>query len=284
MAWLTWSFIPLLAVTIWLISTHITTTFPTLRNKRIVLLIAHPDDEAMFFSPSVLALTAPNLGNHLKILCLSTGNADGLGAIRRNELVQSGLLLGLRSAEDVLVLDDPRFPDSMSQDWDETAIAELLGSTFVPAAAAAATKRKADRPLEANIDVLVTFDVQGVSSHPNHISLYRGARAFVAGLVKGRPGWDDPVKLYVLPSTGVARKYSSILDVPFTILWRLMGKNKAGEYPDPLVFVNGAGGYRKGQRAMTAAHRSQMRWFRWAWIGVSRYMVVNELTRIKAAS
>jgi len=44
-----------------------------LRNKRICLLIAHPDDEAMFFAPTVLALTEPALGNHVKILCLSSG-------------------------------------------------------------------------------------------------------------------------------------------------------------------------------------------------------------------
>ena len=47
--------------------------FPTLRNKRICLLIAHPDDEAMFFAPTLLALTAPETGNHVKILCLSKG-------------------------------------------------------------------------------------------------------------------------------------------------------------------------------------------------------------------
>lgn len=49
------------------------TSWPALKNKRICLLIAHPDDEAMFFSPTVLALTRPGMGNHVKILCLSTG-------------------------------------------------------------------------------------------------------------------------------------------------------------------------------------------------------------------
>ena len=48
-------------------------TFPQLYNKRICLLIAHPDDEAMFFAPTLLALTKPELGNHIKILCLSSG-------------------------------------------------------------------------------------------------------------------------------------------------------------------------------------------------------------------
>lgn len=50
--------------------------FPTLQNKRICLLIAHPDDEAMFFAPTILALTRPETGNHVKILCLSSGKAN----------------------------------------------------------------------------------------------------------------------------------------------------------------------------------------------------------------
>lgn len=54
----------------------VATRFPALRNKRICLLIAHPDDEAMFFAPTMLALTRPETGNHVKILCLSTGKTD----------------------------------------------------------------------------------------------------------------------------------------------------------------------------------------------------------------
>jgi N-acetylglucosaminylphosphatidylinositol deacetylase len=48
-------------------------TQSAIKNKRVCLLIAHPDDEAMFFSPTVLALTRPENENHVKILCLSTG-------------------------------------------------------------------------------------------------------------------------------------------------------------------------------------------------------------------
>lgn len=49
--------------------------FPELLEKRVCLLIAHPDDEAMFFAPTVLALARPETGNHVKILCLSSGTA-----------------------------------------------------------------------------------------------------------------------------------------------------------------------------------------------------------------
>ncbi len=65
--------IPILILVLWLYTAQIAKSFPTLRDKRICLLIAHPDDEAMFFAPAVLALTRPELGNHLKILCLSSG-------------------------------------------------------------------------------------------------------------------------------------------------------------------------------------------------------------------
>lgn len=51
------------------------TRFPPLRNKRICLLIAHPDDEAMFFGPTVVALTRRETGNQVKILCLSSGSS-----------------------------------------------------------------------------------------------------------------------------------------------------------------------------------------------------------------
>jgi N-acetylglucosaminylphosphatidylinositol deacetylase len=66
--------IPILLGTAWLYTAQIARgSLPNLRGKRICLLIAHPDDEAMFFSPTVLALTAPEAGNHVKILCLSSG-------------------------------------------------------------------------------------------------------------------------------------------------------------------------------------------------------------------
>jgi N-acetylglucosaminylphosphatidylinositol deacetylase len=74
MLWVTLIFTLLVIVSSWLYTAAVTKSkFPRLRNKRICLLIAHPDDEAMFFAPTLLALTQPELGNHVKILCLSSG-------------------------------------------------------------------------------------------------------------------------------------------------------------------------------------------------------------------
>ncbi|KAI1444934.1 LmbE-like protein [Annulohypoxylon stygium] len=255
---------------------------PTLRNKRICLLIAHPDDEAMFFAPTVLALTRPESGNHVKILCLSSGNADGLGEVRKKELVKSGLLLGLRNEDDVLVIDSPDFQDSMSITWDANKISTLLASAFVPNL----TQKSSNSNPAATIDALLTFDANGISSHPNHISLYHGARVFVSSLTRGKPGWASPVDLYTLTTVSLPRKYLGFLDVFTTMLslivsgggGRKSDKGKPGALVSMSTLVGGGHeSYGTARLAMTEAHKSQMVWFRWGWIALSRYMYINDL-------
>jgi N-acetylglucosaminylphosphatidylinositol deacetylase len=77
MTWWTWASIPLIIFTLWLYTSFMSSNFPSLRGKRIALLIAHPDDEAMFFAPTIIALTKPDLENHVSILCLSSGKLRG---------------------------------------------------------------------------------------------------------------------------------------------------------------------------------------------------------------
>ncbi|KAK5994524.1 N-acetylglucosaminyl-phosphatidylinositol de-N-acetylase [Cladobotryum mycophilum] len=261
---------------------------PKITNKRICLLIAHPDDEAMFFAPTVLGLTQPDTGNHVKILCLSAGNAVGLGETRKKELVKSGLALGLKHKDDVFVVDTPDsltytasrdFPDSMTTKWDENKICNLLCSAFAPQLSQQRARDVAQPT--ANIDVLITFDSQGVSSHPNHISLYHGARAFNATLTKGKPNWKSPIDLYTLGSVNVLRKYSGCLDIFATLAVWLGVRHEDSSKPGGLIFTNQLVG--TGPRlstawgAMTQAHRSQMVWFRYLWLGFSRYMLINDL-------
>ncbi|KAI0378721.1 LmbE-like protein [Hypomontagnella monticulosa] len=283
MALLTLSNIGVLAVVLPLLYIYTAavsqTRLPTLRSKRICLLIAHPDDEAMFFAPTVLALTRPENGNHVKILCLSSGNADGLGETRKKELVKSGLLLGLRDEKDILVYDSPDFPDSMTQTWDPSKIASLLSRAFL----SPQTSSSSSDPPTATIDALITFDAGGISGHPNHISLYHGSRHFVSQLLRGRGGWSSPVDVYTLTSVSILRKYTGFLDVFATIfsqVWADRGKSGRGN-PGALVSVSAlAGGresYGTARAAMTEAHKSQMVWFRWGWIALSRYMYVNDL-------
>ena len=84
MEWYSYAMIPLAIFTMWLYTAHLSQGFPTLHHKRIAFLIAHPDDEAMFFAPSVVALTKPELGNHVTILCLSSGKSNAAPLLRLN--------------------------------------------------------------------------------------------------------------------------------------------------------------------------------------------------------
>ncbi len=169
------------------------------------------------------------------------------------------------------------FPDSMNATWDPQNISALLSSAFAPHLA----KRKAASSTPtATIDVLITFDSRGVSQHPNHRALYHGARAFIAALVHGKPGWACPVDLYTLTTVPLLRKYTGFLDVVATLaswLVRTPMRNKA--HPAGLVFLSGLGpgGVGTAWKAMTEAHKSQMVWYRYCWITFSRYMVINDL-------
>lgn len=164
----------------------------------------------------------------------------------------------------------------MTATWDKAKIATLLSSAFAPNLSKP-MKSKSESAPTATIDVLITFDPTGVSSHPNHISLFHGAQRFISSLIHNRPGWQCPVDLYTLTSVNFARKYTGIADGILSLIVMAFSNKKMGEHPSPLLFLSGWGELRRAQKAMTTAHISQMRWFRWGWIGLSRYMVVNDL-------
>lgn len=174
----------------------------------------------------------------------------------------------------------------MTTAWDETKISALLVKGFAPHL----VKQKAGDSTapSAAIDTIITFDARGVSSHPNHISLYRGARHFVAALMRGRSGWQSPVDVYTLTTVPLLRKYTSFADIFATMAIQFSISKRDRQRPASLLFLSplvGSGGYPTAWSAMTTAHQSQMVWFRYGWIAFSRYMVLNDLRleKIRAA-
>ena len=172
----------------------------------------------------------------------------------------------------------------MTTSWPIDAIVKILSSAFNPPnnkPKESGSTKAGTEGLSTTIDVLLTFDKYGISSHPNHTSLYHGAHAWLSRLMAGKSGWRCPVDLYTLTTTNILRKYSSFFDAPMTMFLaavRARGSAKQKrERPPALLFVSGFNEYRRGQEAMVKGHKSQMRWFRWGWIGVGRYMVVNDL-------
>ena len=112
--------------------------------KRIMLVIAHPDDEAMFFGPTLIAVRDSSL---LSVICLSTGplrfhflnnvflqifinilitgNADGLGSTRRQELLNSADFFGIDRSL-VHVIDHEGLQDGMDRVWSPATISRIV--------------------------------------------------------------------------------------------------------------------------------------------------------------
>lgn len=126
-----------------------------------LLVIAHPDDECMFFAPTLLGLQRQGVVVH--VLCLSKGDFAGLGATRACELRASCEALGVPE-DRVLCLDDPQLQDGPASAWPATRIAALVHAHL--------HARRLSR--------VVTFDAGGVSGHANHVATYEGVRLLLA--------------------------------------------------------------------------------------------------------
>ena len=72
--------------------------------KSALILTAHPDDESMFFAPTIRALVKG--GWEVRGLCLSNGNDEGRGLEREGELRDAYEVLGVEG-DKVDVLDLP---------------------------------------------------------------------------------------------------------------------------------------------------------------------------------
>lgn len=184
------------------------------------------------------------------------------------------------------------FPDGIMA-WSPQLIARNLVISLAPSL----PKTPSSKAPNASIDVIITFDKHGVSSHPNHTSCYDGAVAFLTELMRGRSGWEAPVTLYTLNSVNIFRKYAHVLDAVLTVissLWtlgrhgggKLKLKGRGSEQTGPsnphlMFFVSGMNAWTKAQKAMVNGHWSQMVWFRWGWIGLGRYLLINDLHKVK---
>ncbi|XP_026885715.2 N-acetylglucosaminyl-phosphatidylinositol de-N-acetylase isoform X2 [Electrophorus electricus] len=129
----------------------------TLNDNRVLIVTAHPDDECMFFAPTILKLVESNALVHL--LCLSSGNYYNQGDQRKKELVDSCAVLGI-PANRVTIIDNKELPDDPKADW-STALISALILTHIRAHA---------------IHLVLTFDEGGVSGHVNHIAIHKAFR------------------------------------------------------------------------------------------------------------
>lgn len=220
----------------------------------VTLVIAHPDDEVMFFSPTLLQLDRllPE-SVRFNFVCLSKGDADSLGSTRERELQKSvRLLMGTSGREVELFQHD--FPDGFDQIWDVSAMASSIEeSVFIGG--------------DASKTVLLTFDDHGVSGHPNHVACHSAVQHILAQ----NPG----SKALILRSHHgkFLLKYCGFIYDLLKLYFETFLKR---QNPD-LSLVNAFPQYLLAFASMANAHESQLVWFRYGWWTLSRFVFVNDL-------
>lgn len=116
---------------------------------------------------------------------------------------------------------------------------------------------------------IITFDKQGVSGHPNHVSLSTVSKYFPEGV-------EHLPEFITLESPSLAAKYTSALWAAFYALRDWARIEEPVEPGLGLTFIASPSQYLRGVRAMLA-HETQMVWFRWLYISFSQLMWVNQL-------
>ncbi|KAI0739100.1 putative deacetylase LmbE-like domain-containing protein, partial [Daedaleopsis nitida] len=220
----------------------------------------------MFFAPTLLALqeATSQPAPRLHSLCLSVGNADGLGGIRRHELARSLDVLGIGKGRR-WVVDHPELQDNFTAHWDVDIIATVL------------------RPyiFEHDISMILTFDRHGISSHPNHISLPRGVSRLLSSLPTGSQ--KPRPRLFTLVTVPLHEKYMGLISPLLSKASIAFPARPDTTEASQATVVSSWAGYLQAHRAMRE-HRSQLVWFRWLYVSFSRYMWVNEWVEVMPSS
>jgi len=237
-----------------------------LTRRNYVLVIAHPDDESMFFLPMIYNIMHD--ANYkcnkssLHILCLSNGNYDKLGAIRERELHAAVALISHQIK--VTIVRNSKLLDGPKESWS----CHLIGTILV----GYIQKEKIDKQ---PVTTLVTFDKGGVSGHANHVDTHEGVLDFYL-----KNHLDLDLELWTLVSIeNIVKKYVPILPVlRLVFMWifsfgqrrhiKMEGMNQCSfMMMDPMLVW----------RAMNA-HYTQFVWYRRLFVVFSRYSYVNDFT------
>nr|CAH8828702.1 unnamed protein product [Trichobilharzia regenti] len=90
----------------------------------VLVVVAHPDDESMFFAPTILKLIYT--GYHVDLLCVTTGNYDGLGDVRKLEMNSAARKLGIRRLS---IIDSEGLKDGPASSWSEKELTDIISKT-----------------------------------------------------------------------------------------------------------------------------------------------------------
>ncbi|KAL8547849.1 hypothetical protein ACS0TY_007246 [Phlomoides rotata] len=181
---------------------------------------------------------------------MSTGNADGMGSIRKEELYLASAILKIPSNQ-VKILDHPDLQDGFGKVWNWNSLASIID----------------EETRIHNIDVIITFDDHGISGHCNHKDVHQGVRKLLHDATGGH------IEAWELVSPNIVRKYIGPVDIWLSTLFTRGQRNKQTHC---LLNLD----LHKSYAAM-AQHSSQWVWFRKLFVAFSSCTYASTVRKIE---
>lgn len=126
---------------------------------------------------------------------LIAGDFDKQGHLRKDELWNSCRVFGI-NPQNITLVNCTLLPDNPSKDWQVELVSQLIQNHVEM----------------LDIDLLITFDKDGISHHKNHQAIYYATASLcLSGLMPAT------CRILVLETVNVVRKYLSIFDVLITL-------------------------------------------------------------------
>jgi LmbE family N-acetylglucosaminyl deacetylase len=174
-------------------SSHYDKKVITMKEQRMIVVLAHPDDES-FPLGGTLAKYATE-GAEVTLVCATKGEAGipGLPAEETAHLREREL----RAAADILGLSDVRFLG-----WQDGELEKGDANTVIQQLIAILT--------EIQPQVVITFGADGISGHPDHIAIHRLTTAAF------KQAQMDSFLYYIVPSEATQQGCGVILSHEIT--------------------------------------------------------------------
>ena len=214
-----------------------------LTDRRLLAIFAHPDDESLCCGATLAWCSA--LGAHVSLLCATRGEAGertsdvsddvSLGTVRREELDAAARLLGIH---DVTLLDHP---DGALMGEDHAAFRQEVVAAI----------------RHFHPDVVITFGVDGLYWHPDHIYVYERVVEAVRQIDGGAPAL-----YHVVFPPGLMRRVVETAQgnpgAPAGLsLWH-MDADAFGSYAEEPTLTVDARSFVAAKMAALRSHRSQI--------------------------
>lgn len=258
------------------------------KEKKVMLVISHPDDEAMFFGPTLESLKkTKNVITTTKVfcICLSNGNASGLGQTRAKELKKS--TLEVFKLDGCVIADSEDLQDGMENAWPLEEIANVVHECVQ----------------HYSPDVILTFDERGVSKHPNHVQTHRGVMRFIVeaklGAIPNAEYTEENVpEVWVLETTPFYRTFMGAMDYWASVITTTRKKKGSKNTSNESSSNSNSGSLAAGASSTSSSsvmfcsrnpslvleamrtHASQWVWYRKLYVAFSRYSLLNTLRRM----